>query len=70
MIPLLNISKVKSPESARAQTRDVREACKTGNGMALDPGMGNCGKDGQWVPVGAGQPTVLIGGLTDGRAAA
>ena len=41
-----------------------------GNDMALDPGMGNCGKAGQWVPVGVGQPTVLIGGLTVGGAAA
>ncbi|MET4128964.1 metalloprotease TldD [Roseovarius sp. MBR-6] len=41
-----------------------------GNDMALDPGMGNCGKQGQWVPVGVGQPTVLIGGLTVGGSAA
>jgi TldD protein len=40
-----------------------------GNDMALDPGMGNCGKDGQWVPVGVGLPTVLIGGLTVGGSA-
>jgi TldD protein len=37
-----------------------------GNDMAMDPGIGNCGKAGQWVPVGVGQPTLLIGGLTVG----
>ncbi|UWQ52909.1 metalloprotease TldD [Leisingera caerulea] len=41
-----------------------------GNDMALDPGMGNCGKAGQWVPVGVGQPSVLMGGLTVGGSAA
>ncbi len=41
-----------------------------GNDMALDPGMGNCGKQGQWVPVGVGQPSVMIGGLTVGGAQA
>ena len=40
-----------------------------GNDMALDPGMGTCGKQGQWVPVGVGQPSVLIGGLTVGGSA-
>jgi TldD protein len=40
-----------------------------GNDMALDPGIGNCGKAGQWVPVGVGQPTLMIGGLTVGGAA-
>ncbi|MFT6451374.1 MAG: TldD protein [Halocynthiibacter sp.] len=39
-----------------------------GNDMALDPGIGMCGKAGQWVPVGVGQPTMLIGGLTVGGA--
>jgi TldD protein len=37
-----------------------------GNDMALDPGIGSCGKAGQWVPVGVGQPTLMIGGLTIG----
>ena len=41
-----------------------------GNDLKLDPGIGNCGKAGQWVPVGVGQPSLLIGGLTVGGAAA
>ncbi|WP_435167972.1 metalloprotease TldD [Falsirhodobacter sp. 1013] len=40
-----------------------------GNDMALDAGIGNCGKAGQWVPVGVGQPTLMIGGLTIGGSA-
>ncbi|WP_316013726.1 metalloprotease TldD [Roseobacter sp. HKCCA0434] len=40
-----------------------------GNDASLDPGMGNCGKAGQWVPVGVGQPTLMIGGLTVGGSA-
>ena len=40
-----------------------------GNDPTLDPGMGNCGKQGQWVPVGVGQPTLMIGGLTVGGSA-
>ncbi len=40
-----------------------------GNDMAMDPGIGNCGKAGQWVPVGVGQPSLLIGGLTVGGVA-
>ena len=37
-----------------------------GNDMALDPGIGTCGKNGQGVPVGVGLPTLLIDGLTVG----
>jgi TldD protein len=39
-----------------------------GNDMAMDPGIGTCGKNGQGVPVGVGQPTLLIEGLTVGGA--
>ncbi|RKF16365.1 metalloprotease TldD [Roseovarius spongiae] len=48
----------------------LRHIRALGDDMALDPGMGNCGKAGQWVPVGVGQPTVMIGGLTVGGSAA
>jgi len=47
----------------------MRNIRAIGNDMALDPGVGNCGKSGQWVPVGVGQPTLLIGGLTVGGSA-
>ncbi len=48
----------------------LRRIRAIGNDMALDPGIGNCGKSGPWVPVGVGQPSLLIGGLTVGGAAA
>jgi TldD protein len=41
-----------------------------GNDLKLDPGVGTCGKNGQSVPVGVGQPTLLIEGLTVGGTAA
>jgi TldD protein len=44
----------------------LRQIRAIGNDLALDPGIGNCGKAGQWVPVGVGQPTLMIGGLTVG----
>jgi TldD protein len=41
-----------------------------GNDMRLDPGIGTCGKDGQGVPVGVGQPTLKVEALTVGGTAA
>lgn len=48
----------------------LRQIRGIGNDLALDPGIGSCGKAGQWVPVGVGQPSLMIGGLTVGGAAA
>ena len=60
-------------------TRPVKGATLIGNGpdvltrvsmvgtdLALDEGIGTCGKDGQSVPVGVGLPTILINGITVG----
>ena len=60
-------------------TRPVKDATLIGNGkdaltrvamvgddLALDPGIGTCGKAGQGVPVGVGQPTIRLDGLTVG----
>ncbi|MFM8442618.1 MAG: metalloprotease TldD [Methylococcus sp.] len=60
-------------------TRPVRGATLIGNGpdvltrvsmvgndLKLDTGVGTCGKDGQSVPVGVGQPTLRVDGLTVG----
>src|SRR5712672_866343 len=40
-----------------------------GNDMRMDGGQGTCGKEGQSVPVGVGQPTLKIDGLTVGGTA-
>ena len=44
----------------------LKQVSMIGNDMCLDPGVGTCGKDGQSVPVGVGQPTLRIDGLTVG----
>jgi TldD protein len=50
---------------SEAQTR----VGMVGNDLELDPGIGTCGKDGQGVPVGVGQPTLRIDALTVGGTA-
>ena len=47
----------------------LRHITQIGNDMALDTGVGVCGKEGQSVPVGVGQPTLRIEGLTVGGTA-
>ncbi|MEC9346504.1 MAG: metalloprotease TldD [Pseudomonadota bacterium] len=44
----------------------LKKVSMIGNDMELDPGIGTCGKAGQGVPVGVGQPTLRIDGLTVG----
>ena len=44
----------------------LKEVLMVGNDMMLDPGIGTCGKAGQIVPVGVGQQTVKMGGITVG----
>ncbi|HEX6959231.1 MAG TPA: metalloprotease TldD [Ferrovibrio sp.] len=47
----------------------LKKVQAVGNDLKLDTGIGTCGKSGQGVPVGVGQPTLLIGGLTVGGTA-
>ena len=47
----------------------LKKVTMIGNDLALDSGVGTCGKDGQSVPVGVGQPTLRIEGLTVGGTA-
>jgi len=44
----------------------MQKVSMVGNDLALDEGVGICGKDGQSVPVGVGQPSLLIDGITVG----
>ncbi len=47
----------------------LKRVSAIGNDFALDPGVGTCGKDGQSVPVGVGQPTLKVNALTVGGTA-
>ncbi len=44
----------------------LMQVSMVGNDLKLDKGVGNCGKDGQTVPVGVGQPTLKIDAMTVG----
>jgi len=44
----------------------LKEVLMVGNDMMMDPGIGTCGKAGQGVPVGVGQPSLLINKMTVG----
>ena len=47
----------------------LKKVSMIGNDMSLDSGVGTCGKEGQSVPVGVGQPTIKIDGLVIGGTA-
>jgi TldD protein len=49
---------------------DLKKVSMIGNDLKLDDGIGTCGKDGQGVPVGVGQPTLRMDGITVGGTAA
>jgi TldD protein len=48
---------------------DLRRISMIGNDFALDPGIGTCGKNGQGVPVGVGQPSLRMDKITVGGTA-
>ncbi len=48
----------------------LKKVSMVGNDLRLDSGIGTCGKEGQGVPVGVGQPTLLVSALTVGGTAA
>ena len=45
---------------------DLNKITMVGNDLKLDTGIGTCGKNGQGVPVGVGQPTLRMNGITVG----
>ncbi len=71
---LIEDGKVTAPVKGATLIGNGPDALKriemVGNDPALDPGIGTCGKNGQGVPVGVGQPTLKMSGLTVGGTAA
>ena len=66
----INNGKIGSPIKGATLIGDgpssLKEVLMVGNDMMLDPGIGTCGKAGQGVPVGVGQPSLLIDKMTVG----
>ena len=66
----INNGKIGSPLKGATLIGDgpssLKEILMVGNDMMLDPGIGTCGKAGQGVPVGVGQPSLLIDKMTVG----
>lgn len=60
------VAPVKSATLIGDGPKAMRSVSMIGNDFALDPGMGDCGKNGQTVPASLGQPTVKIAGMTIG----
>jgi TldD protein len=56
-------------DADRQRSRRAEPVSMIGNDMRLDSGVGVCGKEGQSVPVGVGQPTLRIDGVTVGGTA-
>jgi TldD protein len=67
---LIENGKVTSPVKGAMLIGDgssiLKKILMIGNDFSLDSGVGTCGKDGQWVPVGVGQPSVFIEKITVG----
>ena len=70
---LIEDGKIKNPVKGATLIGNGPDAMKKismiGNDMKLDEGVGTCGKDGQGVPVGVGQPTLKMSGVTVGGTA-
>lgn len=70
---LIENGKITTPISATTLVGDglsvLKQVSMVGNDLALDSGQGVCGKDGQSVPVGVGQPTLRVDGLMVGGVA-
>ncbi len=63
------LSPVKGATIVGSGPESLKKVTMIGNDLALDSGVGTCGKEGQSVPVGVGQPTLRIEGLTVGGTA-